>query len=83
MALIIAVPASWYFTNKWLQDFAYCTEISWWIFAAAGLSTLVLTLLTVCYQVITAALKNPVNSLRSEWFYLIAIWKESPIIPGI
>ena len=66
IALIIATPVSWYLMNNWLQDFAYHTEISWWIFAIAGICTLALTLLTVGYQVINAALKNPVNSLRSE-----------------
>lgn len=66
IALTIATPLSWLFMNKWLQDFAYRIKISWWIFATAGIIILVLTLLTVCYQVVNAALKNPVNSLRSE-----------------
>ncbi len=65
LSLIIATPLSWHFMNQWLQDFAYRTEISWWMFAVAGMATLVLTILTVSYQVVSAALMNPVKSLRS------------------
>jgi len=50
----------------WLQQFNYRKEMSWWIFAAAGAGALVITLFTVSYQAIRAALANPVTSLRSE-----------------
>jgi putative ABC transport system permease protein len=52
--------------NNWLQRFEYRIDVSWWIFAAAGLCALVITLLTVSYQSIKAAMANPVKSLRSE-----------------
>jgi predicted permease len=66
IAFVIAVPVAWYFTNKWLQDFAYRVNISWWIFAVAGVSALLVALLTVSFQAIKAALANPVKSLRTE-----------------
>jgi ABC-type antimicrobial peptide transport system permease subunit len=62
----IAVPIAYYVMHNWLQQYEYRTEISWWIFAAAGLGALLITLLTVSYQTIKAALMNPVKSLRSE-----------------
>jgi len=52
--------------NKWLQDFAYRTAISWWVFAVAVLAALVITCIAVGFQTIKAALANPVKSLRSE-----------------
>ena len=66
LALLIAGPTAYYFMHGWLQDYAYRTEISWWIFAAAGTGALIITLLTVSYQSIRAALMNPVNSLKTE-----------------
>ncbi|MBD2702315.1 ABC transporter permease [Spirosoma sp. BT702] len=57
---------AYYFLNGWLQKYQYHTDLSWWIFAVAGLGALVVTLLTVSYQSIKAALVNPVKSLRSE-----------------
>lgn len=66
IAFIIAVPVSWYFMHKWLQDFAYKAAISWWIFAAAGAMALVITLITVSFQAVKAAIANPVRSLRAE-----------------
>ncbi len=65
-AFIIAAPFSWLFMNKWLQDFAYKINISWWIFALAGLLAIVIALATVSFQAVKAALANPVKSLRSE-----------------
>lgn len=62
----IAGPLAYYFLEKWLEKFEYRTEISWWIFLAAGGSALSIALLTVSYQAIKAALMNPVKSLRSE-----------------
>jgi len=66
IASFIAFPIAWYAMNKWLQDFAYPTAISWWVFAMAGLTTLVIALLTVSFQALKAAIANPVKSLRSE-----------------
>jgi putative ABC transport system permease protein len=66
ISLCIAIPISYYGMNKWLLNYEYRETISWWIFATAGISILLITLLTVSYQSIRAALMNPVNSLRSE-----------------
>jgi ABC-type antimicrobial peptide transport system permease subunit len=66
ISLLIAVPTARYFMHSWLQNYQYRTELSWWIFAVAGLSALVITLLTVSFQSIRAALANPVKSLRTE-----------------
>jgi putative ABC transport system permease protein len=66
IASLIAFPLSWYAMNKWLQDFAYPTKVTWWIFAIAAALMLVIALLTVSFQSIKAALMNPVKSLRSE-----------------
>jgi putative ABC transport system permease protein len=57
---------AWLATTKWLEDFAYRTEIRWWIFLLAALSVVIIVLLTVSYQSLKAALANPVKSLRSE-----------------
>ncbi|HEX3079950.1 MAG TPA: FtsX-like permease family protein, partial [Puia sp.] len=62
----IAIPVAWYFLHQWLQKYPYRTEISWWIFLVAGMGAMAITLLTVSYQAIKAALMNPVSSLRSE-----------------
>jgi ABC-type antimicrobial peptide transport system permease subunit len=62
----IAVPVAWYFLHQWLQKYTYRTDISWWIFILAGMGAMVITLLTVSYQAIKAALMNPVTSLRTE-----------------
>ena len=66
IALLIATPLAYYGMNEWLQKYSYRTELSWWIFASAGAGALVITLLTVSFQAIKAALMNPVRSLRSE-----------------
>ena len=66
LANLLAWPVAFYVMNKWLQDFAYRTSISWWIFALSGLIALVIALLTVSYQAIKAAAANPVESLRYE-----------------
>ncbi len=65
-AMIIASPVAWYFMDRWLQDFAYRIEISWWIFAWAGFLATGIALLTISFQSIKAALTDPVRSLRSE-----------------
>lgn len=66
ISLIVAMPIAWYFMNNWLQKYQYRSEMAWWIFASAGVGSLFITLLTVSYQSIKAAMANPVNSLRSE-----------------
>jgi putative ABC transport system permease protein len=63
---IIAFPIAWYAMNKWLQDFAFRTNISWWVFFLAAGVTMVIALITISFQSIKAALTNPVESLRSE-----------------
>jgi ABC-type antimicrobial peptide transport system permease subunit len=66
ISLFVAIPAGWWAMYRWLQNYTYRTGLSWWVFAAAGLGALLITLLTVSYQSIKAALANPVKSLRSE-----------------
>ncbi|TDW97172.1 ABC transporter permease [Dinghuibacter silviterrae] len=66
IAALIAFPAAWWGMYKWLETFAYRTEISWWIFVVAGAAALIIALLTVSIQTIRAALANPIKSLRSE-----------------
>jgi putative ABC transport system permease protein len=66
VALLVASPLAWYFMHNWLQDFSYRVDLSWWIFAAAGLFAIVLALITVSFQTIRAALANPVKNLRTE-----------------
>ncbi|WP_198174908.1 ABC transporter permease [Spirosoma arboris] len=66
IAIVIASPIAWWAMNRWLQDFAYKIDIEWWMFALVGLLAVGITLLTVSFQSIKAALTNPVKSLRSE-----------------
>lgn len=66
IAFIIATPVAWYSMNKWLQSFAYRTELSWWIFALSGLLAFLIALLTVSLQSWGAATRNPVEALRYE-----------------
>ncbi|RFS16285.1 ABC transporter permease [Emticicia sp. C21] len=66
ISCIIAAPIAYYFMDNWLQKYTYHTELSWWIFATAGGGALILTLLTVSYQAVKAALLNPVKSLKTE-----------------
>jgi ABC-type antimicrobial peptide transport system permease subunit len=66
ISLFIASPLAYYFMNKWLQHYQFRAEISWWIFVVTAAGALLITLLTVSYQSIRAALENPVKSLRSE-----------------
>jgi putative ABC transport system permease protein len=65
-ANIIAIPIAYYFLNKWLQDFAYKIEITWWMLALAGGIALVIALFTISVQAIKAATANPVEALRYE-----------------
>ncbi len=66
IACVIAFPLSYWAMHNWLQDFAYRTNISWWVFASAALIALVIALATISFQSVKAALANPVKSLRSE-----------------
>jgi putative ABC transport system permease protein len=66
IAFVIAVPVSYYAMNKWLENFAYKTTISWWVFALAGFLALGIALLTVSWQSWKAATRNPVEALRYE-----------------
>ena len=66
VAIVIATPVAWWAMNKWLQDFAYRINISWWVFVMAGMIALLIALVTVCFQAIKAAIANPVKSLRTE-----------------
>jgi putative ABC transport system permease protein len=66
ISILIAFPLAWYAMDTWLQDYIYRTNLSWTIFAAAGGCALLITLLTVSFQAIKAALANPVRALRSE-----------------
>ncbi len=66
IAIVVASPIAWWAMNKWLEDFAYRIAIQWWMFAVAGLTAVVIALLTVSWQAIRAAMANPVESLRTE-----------------
>lgn len=66
VALLIAAPIASFFMNSWLQGFSYRIEISWWVFFFAGVISLTITLLTVSFQAIKAAVANPINSLKTE-----------------
>ncbi|MEZ5104581.1 MAG: FtsX-like permease family protein [Draconibacterium sp.] len=66
IAFLIATPIAYYTMNKWLENFAYKTTLSWWIFALAGLLALGIALLTVSWQSWRAATRNPVEALRYE-----------------
>ena len=66
IAFVVAVPVAWYAMHRWLESFAYKTEISWWIFLLAGLIAFAITLLTVSWQSWRAATRNPVEALRYE-----------------
>src|SRR5439155_21955324 len=59
VAFFIAAPIAWILMNKWLQDFAYRTSISWWVFAVAVLAALIITCVAVGFQTIKAAIANP------------------------
>ncbi|WP_410006174.1 ABC transporter permease [Aequorivita nionensis] len=66
VAFLIAVPVAYWLMHKWLLNFAYRTEISWWVFAFAGVVAIIIALATVSFQAIKAAIANPVKSLRTE-----------------
>lgn len=66
VALFLAIPMIYHYSNDWLNGFAYHVELNWWIFGLAGIMVLGIVLLTVGFQSVKAALANPVDSLRSE-----------------
>ena len=66
LAFVIATPIAWWFMNKWLQDFAFRIDLSWWIFAVTGIGALLVALITLSFQAIRAAIANPVDSLKTE-----------------
>ncbi|HWK04438.1 MAG TPA: ABC transporter permease [Puia sp.] len=66
ISCFIAIPLAWYYSNNWLQQYDYRTSISAWVYVASGVGALVITLITVSFQAIKAALANPVKSLRTD-----------------
>jgi putative ABC transport system permease protein len=66
IAIVIATPLAYWAAGKWLQDFAYRVELTWWVFALAGVVAVVIAFATVATQAWKAARQNPVNALRSE-----------------
>ncbi len=66
IAIVLASPIAWYAMDTWLQDFAYHTEIKWWVFVLAAVVSIGIALLTVSFQSIKAALMNPVKALKSD-----------------
>ncbi len=66
IAIVVSLPIGWYAMHKWLEDFSYRIEIGWWVFALAALLAICISILTVSYQSIRAAIVNPVKSLRTE-----------------
>ncbi len=66
IAFIVSIPISWYLVNSWLNSFAYRTSLSWWIFAMAGVTAVLISLATVSWQTFLAATRNPVEALRYE-----------------
>lgn len=66
VAFVIATPIGWYVMHRWLQNFAYKTGLSWWIFTLAGLLALAIALIAVSWQAYRAASRNPVEALRYE-----------------
>jgi len=66
LAFVFAIPIAYYFMDQWLQKYEYHSNLAWWIFGVAGAGALLITLLTVSFQAIKAAIANPVKSLRTE-----------------
>jgi putative ABC transport system permease protein len=66
IAFVVATPIAYFIMNKWLESFAYKTELSWWIFAISGVLALGIALLTISWQSWKAATRNPVEALRYE-----------------
>jgi putative ABC transport system permease protein len=66
ISLFVAMPVAWWMMHNWLKNYTYHTDLSWWVFAISGFGALAITLLTISYQSIKAAMANPVESLRME-----------------
>jgi ABC-type antimicrobial peptide transport system permease subunit len=66
VSFCIALPVTWYLMDGWLENYQYRVSLSWWVFAVTAVGALLITLLTVSFQAIKAALTNPVKSLRTE-----------------
>ena len=66
IAFVIAAPIAWWVIYKWLEDFAYRTTISWWVFGLSGIAMIIIALLTLSIQTVRSAIANPVKSLRTE-----------------
>ncbi|MDJ1486398.1 hypothetical protein QNI16_38325, partial [Cytophagaceae bacterium YF14B1] len=66
LACLLAAPFAWYVMDQWLEKYTYRTSLSGWVFAVSGLGALLITLLTVSYHALKAALADPVKSLRTE-----------------
>lgn len=66
IAILLASPVAWYLASKWLENFAYRIELSWWMFVVAGIASVVIALVTVSFQAVKTSLMNPVRSLKVE-----------------
>ncbi|MEN0055866.1 MAG: ABC transporter permease [Mucilaginibacter sp.] len=66
IAIMIGIPPAWYALHNWLQSYAYRTEMQWWVFALAGISTIIIALFTISFQSFRAAAMNPVKSIKID-----------------
>ncbi|HYH14415.1 MAG TPA: hypothetical protein VD794_04305, partial [Flavisolibacter sp.] len=66
IALVIAIPIAAFAVDKWLESFTYRTAVHWWVFAIAGVITLLIALSTICLQAIKTAIASPVKNLRTD-----------------
>ncbi|HEX8279510.1 MAG TPA: FtsX-like permease family protein, partial [Segetibacter sp.] len=66
VSIILAAPVAWWAMDQWLQDYTYRVQIQWWVFAMAGIVSILIAVITVSFQAIKAAIANPVKSLRTE-----------------
>jgi hypothetical protein len=66
IAIVIASPIAWYFMEQWLSDFVYRVSIGWWVFVLSGFIAMLITICTISYQTIRAAIANPVKNLKAE-----------------
>lgn len=66
ISLFIATPLAYFFMSRWLLNYDYRTPLSWWIFGASGAGALLITLITVSFEAVKAAIANPIKSLRTE-----------------
>ncbi|MEH6304710.1 ABC transporter permease [Olivibacter sp. CPCC 100613] len=66
LALVLAVPITWYVMNSWLENYALHIQVQWWVFGLVGVFAIGITLLVLSYQTVKAAMMNPVESLRAE-----------------